>query len=72
MVQENLTPKEAIASCTRSIVTGTRRFFKNPIMPLSSSLLKIFNGKCATDENIRNAWNVLRIKISGRHGMCYG
>jgi len=51
----SLVTLKAIASCTRSIVTGTRRFFKNPIMPLSSSLLKIFNGECATDENIRNA-----------------
>ena len=28
--------------------------------------------KLPRDENIRKAWNVLQMKISGRHGMCYG
>ena len=35
----------AIASCTRSIVTGTRHTFKNPKMPLSSSHMKTLNGE---------------------------
>jgi len=33
--------------------------------------MKIFGRQCATDENIRNAWDALQMKISGKHGMCY-
>jgi len=69
---------KAIASCTRSIVTGTRHTFKNSKMPLSSSFTdkNIRNCSLLTDKNIRN-WSLLtdknirkpqlclRIKISG-------